>query len=420
MLKFLSRLAVCAMSALLAGCIGFADTEGDSDRHPKVAHGTSATIIMPNQGGQVGMPAWTTAQPGAPATPGSAPHGTSNPQTANATPPSSGSGGNMTYIGGGEEDAEKHQTFESEPVFWKYVVAPFALVAYPFVKLYDVVAGAPEPGPALPSKTGAVHAPQHQVARDYERQQLEALERQLEQPNPPRAQTPATFPTRVENRLGTRESPSLSIADELAALRQQRAPRTQTTAHRSAPNSASVADQVSDTNGDGRADRWLTRRNGEIAEAAEDTDGDGRADSWAYYESGQIARRRADADRDGKVDTWSFFRDGELYRHEEDTQGQGFRTRTSYFDRGRLVRTQEDTDGDGRLDRVARFDDAQQISEVDQDTDGDGIVDMRSYYKEGRLARREVIEPDAGSQVETNPAMPLVPDVFRAHEDPQP
>ena len=61
----------------------------------------------------------------------------------------------------------------------------------------------------------------------------------------------------------------------------------------------------SDTNGDGKPDRWEHYDGaGNILRAEADTNFDGKVDETAYFENGKMVKVEKDSDYDGKVDKW--------------------------------------------------------------------------------------------------------------------
>ena len=54
-----------------------------------------------------------------------------------------------------------------------------------------------------------------------------------------------------------------------------------------------------------------------------DTNGDGKPDKWEYYLNGVIDRIEADTNADGKVDQWMTFKDGKIVKVARDTKGTG-------------------------------------------------------------------------------------------------
>ncbi|MDJ0847402.1 MAG: hypothetical protein QNK04_03370 [Myxococcota bacterium] len=415
----------------LAGCF-YSRRSADVDRNPTVDTGMGASIIMPGQ-----------SAPAMGRGPGSAEGG-----IPTATP-------NIQMIGGSEIDEERHETGKEDPLLFKALTTPLAVLAAPFVAAAGALRGdeKPEPGPQVPaqkperpevkqgpppvdSKTGSASPPSPgatqapvQTARvpDYETEQIEAMERELAQ-RQARAPGPSPAPAPATPRA------SLSIADELAAL--QRAPRAQKpsahavpapveTAHepeRVVSGEVAVADGIVDRDEDGRIDMWLYRQDGDIvrkvidqdfdgrpdttmlydpathrlARIEEDSDRNGATDSWTEYREGEVTRRRVDSNHDGSVDTWTFYRDGEISRHEQDTTGDGFRDRIGFYEGGVLLREDHDRNGDGRPDVTEHYDGGRKVTRREEDRDHDGEIDVISHYENGRLSRRELLGDDHG------------------------
>ncbi len=422
---FGNRGARGALAALLLGpvsCIGYSDVKRDTDRHPRVDTGVSATILYP---GQAPPPMGWPPATGAPGQSAPAPAGSSSAGGA-----SSGSSAGPVMIGGAESDETRHKDVHSEPLWYHPLWAPFAIVLYPIRKVRDWLSRDEAPAPVESSAAPPPPAPRQDVQAAYERAQLEALRRQIESQGA--APPPAPGPVAGAPSPG----PSSSIAAELEALRRRAgggAPsatggtetwRPAAPLPRPPTPPAGVADRVHDRNDDGRPDHWQYRdggqlvrevfdddadgtpdrtvfyepKSGETLRVEEDANHDGRVDSWAYYEDGHLARRRADADGDGAVDHWTFHRGDRLLRDERDTNGDGFRDRVDVYENGKLVRRDEDRDGDGRADRVTRFDASGAPSELEEDRDGDGRVDVRSSYRKGRLVRRELLSELAAQE----------------------
>lgn len=329
----------------------------------------------------------------------------------------------------------KEDPLWSNPLFW-----PFAVVAWPFVALdRKVSAGKDEAfrrrayqriqeqtGVPFPDDSPYGAREQSQMAAEQAQQQ--AIEQQLlqQQGAPDRPGTGGSSSTAAGAAYASAR-PSLSIADELAALRAGRAageasaaepPSTEAPRSAAPSAGAAAADEVEDRDGDGRADRWVYESDGRrrelldddhdgrperttwyepdgktIARRDEDTDGDGEIDSWSTYQGGDLARRRTDGDHDGEPDTWTTYdAKGKIARHEQDANGDGVRDTVDYFSAGRIVRRTEDADGDGRPEKITHFDEKGRPSSLEEDTDGDGLVDTRSHYADGKLVRRELLD----------------------------
>ncbi len=429
--KTLSIGAIVLVLAL--GC----RTNDSRELAPIFNTGASATIIDPGQSAPA-MPPMMGSHPGAygQAPPGSAPPAAGTPGTPGAAAGAPQAGGSRMVMLGGtttvdtREKQTKQNPLKASPLLW-----PVYAVAWPFIKISEAVSGGSgkttrrssgNPAPAVPPPSAT--AARRDAQATHEREKLAAMERALQEQaaNPPvSAPAPA--------------GATLSIAEELAALRQRGTPTRELLPrdperewHSGAPApsaqpapraAAGPADRVEDRDGDGRPDHWMHHSDGRLAReiydddgdgridrslfydpdtellarAEEDTDADGRVDSWAYYDGGRLTRRRADSNGDGVVDTWTFYRDEVMTRHEEDSNGDGFRDRIDYYEDGRLARRTEDADGDGRPNQTTRFDSAGHPSELEEDRDGDGEIDVRSYYAEGRLVRRELLHPETVS-----------------------
>ena len=431
---------LCTGFALVGlGCPAFNHRDRNIDRTPVMNSGAGASIIYPGQTApahpgnqypravQPGSNATTSSRSGGPGTAG----GSANVERAGSAPEP---GGHFTMIGGTEVDEKRNQKISEEPIYWKYLTAPFAVVAAPFAYAYEGLRGEPEPGPPVPTAADRNPAPEPAApVRDYESSRLEDMQRELARRQA--AQHPAQpAPPRVAR-------PTFSIADELQALeRAAEAPEPVSAPVRPEPSprvapapsaqrplraAAGQAPLVTasghvDRNGDGATDHWIFREAGEISRELfdEDFDGspdrtlhydpqshrvvaveedsnlDGRVDSYAALRDGQVIRRRNDADADGAVDTWSFYRDGALTRLERDASGDGFRDRIAHYDGGVLQREEEDGNGDGQPDLVTYYGADERVIRVEEDADGDGQLDVVSHYENGRLKRRELL--DAG------------------------
>jgi hypothetical protein len=397
-----------ALCALLGFGCAYADRGSDRDRTPVRDTGVGASIIYPGQ--SVTMPG-TPATPAAPAQPGATP----DPQGAAQGSVAPGSSP-VTFIGGASQDDKRSVRIEESPLYYKYLLLPFAIAAAPFVAVADALRPEEEPGPPVPGPDHARPAPPPPPPPvDYETARLAAMEREIEDRQPT-----AQAPTGASAAAGSR-----SISDELAALQRtpvQAVPEAPARPRAAAPPAPAdpvfaSADGIVDRDDDGRIDQWIFREDGEIvrnvfdddgdgrpdrtlhydrsshriAQVEEDTDRDGAVDSWTDYRDGVIVRRRADADRDGNVDSWSYFRGDELARHESDTTGDGFRDRVRFYASGALSREEQDNDGDGNAEVTLYYDADARITRRDEDTDGDGRVDVISHYEDGHLTRRELL-----------------------------
>ena len=421
-----SRLATAlTVCAAIPGCF-FSNIQQDVDRTPVMDTGAGASILMPGEAAPLMVPGAGT--PGAPVGSASPPDRSSATQGSRSQSgaPAASAGAPISMLGGTRVEEEKHLSAKEEPIWWKYLTLPFAVVAAPFKLAADSATSPGEAGPPVPEEEAPPTPAPAPPRMDYESVRMQQLERELDQRT---ASDTAPEPRPVAQ---------ASIADELAAL--QRTPAAGRPAAASAPReplaavrpAASApersqsslvptppADGIVDRNGDGRIDQWIYREQGllarrvldddfdgraersfiydrttqQLVRVEEDTNQDGAVDAWTEYQEGQIVRRRADADHDGAVDTWILYRDGQTLRHEQDSTGDGFRDRVGFYLEGRLERDEVDTNGDGRADLFNRYDDREQVVRREEDTDFDGQVDRISHFESGKLSRREIIDP---------------------------
>lgn len=362
------------------------------------------------------------------------------------TPPSAySSAGEFTSLGGAltvdtREIEQPRNSLGSNPIFW-----PFAIVAWPFEKIAEAVTqahGGPTKHETLSERAdkiveaggGPINQSRDQVQQDHERGEVEAMQRELEQRQGGGAPSASVAPTSVAT-AQTTGGGTLSIADELAALRNRgtRASATPsmpggstTVANAGRSNRAegggASGDGAEDRDGDGRPDHWVFESGGKktrevfdddangrpdrtayyepdgekIARIEQDTDGDGAPDSWVINENGKLSQRRADTNHDGQVDSWTFYDEhGQIIRQAQDLDGDGSRDRAELFENGKIARRTEDLDGDGQPDRTTRFDAQGNQTELEEDKDGDGQIDVKSYYSDGRLVKREILDESA-------------------------
>jgi len=431
MLLRLAGISGACAGLLLAACA--APINNRLPNMPVFNTGASAVIIQP---GQSAPPMTGYYPPGAAqGAPSGAPQGT-------LVPAPNGSGTDMTMLGGATTIDTRTLRSGRDPL-WDYpLLWPVAALVWPFEKLNQALttstqasnggytqSGFPGVAPAVGPTVNAIPQKQ-QIEAAHEQAQIDEMKRELAARQSgggaPQASASATDSAH----------PSLSIADELAALR---------TRANNAPSSAPASDsgapapsaspgpdaggagwttiKTEDRDHDGRPDRWIQTSNGrkrelldddhdgrpektvyyepgsdKIARVEEDTNGDGQPDAWTLYKDGKIVVRRADTNGDGEIDSWTFYRDGRVVRQEQDTDGDGVRDRVDYYENGKLVRRAEDRDGDGHPERITLFDAKGNPTEVDEDKNGDGKIDVRSYYTGGKLVRRELLDESQAVQ----------------------
>jgi antitoxin component YwqK of YwqJK toxin-antitoxin module len=416
---------------LLIGC---APSQQGLPNAPIFNTGARATIISPSQNAPV-MPGQQ--MPGAAAGSASGSYGSSSsgypggyPGGPGAPPPGTppsayGNPGDLSMLGGAvtvdtREIKKPRNALRSNPLFW-----PFAVVAWPFEKIGEAIDGDDEQeqldrrARAIVESGGApmYHggSPRAQAQMAQEHAQNEAMRREIAMRNAGGQDLASASRAAVPSSGG-----SLSIADELAALRSSAASRP-APAGTAAPSGA-AADETDDRDGDGQVDVWRYERDGalarevfddnadgvadrsvhyepggkRIARVEQDGDGDGATDSWVLYQDGKMSQRRSDTNQDGQVDAWVFYDEsGRIARQAQDMDGDGSRDRAEVFENGKLARRTEDLDGDGRPDRMTRFDAEGNAVETEEDKDGDGQIDVRSFYSDGRLVKRQLLDEEA-------------------------
>jgi hypothetical protein len=165
--------------------------------------------------------------------------------------------------------------------------------------------------------------------------------------------------------------------------------------------SGKIVLRTEDTNHDGRPDLRIAYGAGEVAtQKIVDTNYDGRDDAFFRYADGTLSYEERDLNEDGRVDRRVEYEGRSRLRDLEDTDGQGEWDVWTYYDASaKPNRVEKDTNADGAVDLWEFYDgpDAAQMVIVkrDEDLDKDGSVDISSYYEQGRLTRREVLNPSA-------------------------
>ena len=186
-----------------------------------------------------------------------------------------------------------------------------------------------------------------------------------------------------------------------------------------------VVRQEADLNFDGVTDAWTNYEWGEPVERVLDSNDDGNPDIWERYEGGRAVSRVIDRDDDGVRDAFYRYENGALVEEQHDADNDG-RIDLHITLRNRLrVHTEEDHDKDGRIDTWVTYsilDDDEIVSRIerdkrgrgfadtfetfealdgkatlklrDEDVDGDREIDVRSIYRNGKLIRREIRNPD--------------------------
>lgn len=191
------------------------------------------------------------------------------------------------------------------------------------------------------------------------------------------------------------------------------------------PGTQQLVRQEEDRNYDGVTDAWSSFEEGDVVGRVLDSNDDGNPDVWERYVGGRMTSREIDRDDDGVRDAFYDYEGSALVeeRHDADNDGR-IDLRVSYANRIR-VRSEEDQDKDGRIDAwrsyhvvggdelVSRIEHDKHgrgvadtfdtfevvdgkafLAKREEDVNGDGEVDITSYYRNGKLVRREILDPD--------------------------
>ncbi len=137
---------------------------------------------------------------------------------------------------------------------------------------------------------------------------------------------------------------------------------------------------------------WVTVPEGRVVLREDDSNGDGRADRWTATrpEGGsEIWEDRADGPEPDVHRVLGA--DGRPERIEL-LAADGRVTRVFRYEDGRLASDAQDVQGHGRLDRIDHFAADGSLVLREDDLDDDGRVDVRSYFSEGKLVRREILD----------------------------
>jgi tetratricopeptide (TPR) repeat protein len=136
--------------------------------------------------------------------------------------------------------------------------------------------------------------------------------------------------------------------------------------------------------------------------AEEDSTGNGRPDRWIAYAKG---RRREVWEEDRGADIYDvhlvYAADGEmLERVELDTRRLGRPERVFVYREGLLRSEFHDTSGDGHFDEIQHFEVDGSLAMRERDLDRDGEIDVRTAYRDGRMVRREIMNPEVATELQ--------------------
>jgi len=175
---------------------------------------------------------------------------------------------------------------------------------------------------------------------------------------------------------------------------------------------------------DGTLDVWQTYEQGLMVFRALDEDGNGKPDSWERYKNQRMVRREIDRDADGVKDAFFRYVGDSLVEQRHDADNDGRIDLVVFYESRRRVRSEEDRDHNGQMDTwttftvvngtelIARIErDSKDrgkpdvfetfetlsgkpvISRREEDVNGNGKIDITSIYENGKLVRREILDP---------------------------
>ncbi len=166
-------------------------------------------------------------------------------------------------------------------------------------------------------------------------------------------------------------------------------------------DTGNVASLEEDTNHDGVTDRWTVYEGQEVGGRVEvDRDFDGVRDGFYTYDSGTLAYEEHDTNNDGVIDRRVEYiaRRRALELEDRDFNGS-LDFKTFYDEREIPIRTELDTNEDGQTDVWEYYEgpDAAQVLLVrkEEDLNADGEVDVTSHYSDGKLVRKQILNPVA-------------------------
>jgi len=159
--------------------------------------------------------------------------------------------------------------------------------------------------------------------------------------------------------------------------------------------------RVMDSNDDHNHDVWETYANGMMTRREVDRDYDAVHDAFYTFQADSLVEERHDADNDGKMDLIVLYENRKRIRVEEDRNKNGsidMWTRYHVVGEEELIATiQKDETGDGKVNITETFavkNGQPVIARREEDKNGDGNIDVTSFYKNGKLQRREIADPN--------------------------
>ena len=161
-----------------------------------------------------------------------------------------------------------------------------------------------------------------------------------------------------------------------------------------------ISERIEDTNGDGSPDRWTSYEDGLGSRIKIDRNFDGSPDAEYVYQEGTLRFEEHDINHDGKIDRRVEYQNRRRVVEIEDRNHDGKMDFRTFYDASEVpVRTEEDTNADGQTE-IWEFYEGKDPAKIvlvrkEEDVDSDGKVDVTSYYENGKLARKEIRDPEA-------------------------
>jgi hypothetical protein len=163
----------------------------------------------------------------------------------------------------------------------------------------------------------------------------------------------------------------------------------------------SVVERRLDSNGDGRIDVWESYRAGRMSERAIDRNTDGEKDAFFTFTGEFLTEERHDRNGDGDIDLIVTYRNRRKIHSQEDRSDDGQIDTWIYYERVEREdipnRIERDSNASGTIDTVDLFDTSSGksiLSQREEDKNDDGEVDVTSRYRDGKLYRREISDPN--------------------------
>jgi hypothetical protein len=162
-----------------------------------------------------------------------------------------------------------------------------------------------------------------------------------------------------------------------------------------------LVERTLDNNDDGQPDDWETYRAGRMTERRIDRNADGGTDAFYTFSGDSLVEERHDRNDDGTLDLTVTYTNRQKVKSAEDRSGNGRIDTWIYYavvgSEEIPARIERDTDGSGNVDVTETFETSSGkpvLSRREEDKNGDGETDVTSIYRNGKLFRREISNPD--------------------------